>query len=188
MTGSTVPSFQYRDNEAAGHAWQCIFSRPEQACQPPPGGCDALPEMNPDPQTALQALPHGPSFRFVDELTSLQPGKEATAVYRVKGGEAFLKGHFPGNPMMPGVILIEAIAQLGGVVVQTDPEHPPMADLRLTGIRAAKILGAAVPGDVLEIHAKLEGRLGGLVQIDGKVLVGEGILATAKITLSGKPG
>ena len=135
----------------------------------------------------LAALPHGPEFRFVDALDSLDPGKSASARYLVRGDEAFLAGHFPGNPLMPGVILIEAIAQLGGVVVQTDPEHPPMNDLRLTGVRAAKILGAAVPGDVLEIHAKVEGRLGGLVQVDGKVLVGELILATAKITLSGEP-
>ena len=135
--------------------------------------------------SALQALPHGPSFRFVDELTSLVPGREATAVYQVRGDEAFLAGHFPGQPMMPGVILIEAIAQLGGVVVQTDPEHPAMADLRLTGIRAAKILGAAAPGDVLEIRATVEGRLGGLVQIEGEVRVASVMLASAKVTLSG---
>lgn len=139
-------------------------------------------------QTALDALPHGPSFRFVDELTSLLPGREATAVYRIKGDEAFLEGHFPGQPMMPGVILIEAIAQLGGVVVQTDPDQPAMADLRLTGVRAAKILGAAVPGEVLEIRVKVEGRLGGLVQVEGEVRAADGILATAKVTLSGTPG
>src|SRR5665647_1339587 len=102
--------------------------------------------MNTDLQRALLALPHGPSFRFLDELLSLSPGREACGLYRVRGDEAFLPGHFPGNPMMPGVILIEAIAQLGGVVVQTDPELPAMSDLRLTGVRAAKILGAAVPG------------------------------------------
>ena len=110
---------------------------------------------------------------------------EATAIYQVKGDEAFLQGHFPGNPMMPGVILIEAIAQLGGVVAQTDPQHPAMADLRLTGVRAAKILGAAVPGDLLEIRAKVEGRLGGLVQVEGDVRKGDLLLASAKITLSG---
>ncbi len=141
--------------------------------------------MNPDLHKALQALPHGPSFRFVDELKSLVPGREATAIYQVRGDEAFLGGHFPGQPMMPGVILIEAIAQLGGVVVQTDPQHPAMADLRLTGVRAAKILGAAVPGNVLEIRAKVEGRLGGLVQIEGEVLGPASVLATAKVTLSG---
>lgn len=141
--------------------------------------------MSPDLHTPLLALPHGPSFRFVDELKSLVPGREAMAIYQVRGDEAFLEGHFPGQPLMPGVILIEAIAQLGGVVVQTDRDHPAMADLRLTGVRAAKILGAAVPGNVLEIRAKVEGRLGGLVQIEGEVLGPAGVLATAKVTLSG---
>jgi 3-hydroxyacyl-[acyl-carrier-protein] dehydratase len=144
--------------------------------------------MSSDLHAALRSLPHGPSFRFLDELKSLVPGREATAIYRVKGSEGFLEGHFPGNPMMPGVILIEAIAQLGGVVVQTDPEIPVMNDLRLTGVRAAKILGAAVPGDVLEIRAKVEGRLGGLVQIEGEVAGPAGTLASAKVTLSGTLG
>jgi len=141
--------------------------------------------MNPDLETALHALPHGPAFRFLDELKSLVPGREGVASYRVRGDEDFLNGHFPGNPMMPGVILIEAIAQLGGVVIQSDPEHAPMTDLRLTGVRAAKILGAAIPGNLLEIRAAVEGRLGGLVQIEGEARGPDGVLATAKITLSG---
>ncbi|MES2477203.1 MAG: beta-hydroxyacyl-ACP dehydratase [Verrucomicrobiota bacterium] len=138
---------------------------------------------NPSP---LDALPHGPSFRFVDALVSLLPGKEAEAIYQVEGTEAFLEGHFPGHPMMPGVILIEAIAQLGGVVAQSDPEHAPMRDLRLTGVRAAKILGAAVPGDGLKIRVRVEGRLGGLVQVAGEVDGPNGPLASAKVTLSGE--
>lgn len=141
--------------------------------------------MNPDLSAALGQLPHGKSFRFVDELESLTPGREAVGIYQVRGDEAFLEGHFPGRPMMPGVILIEAIAQLGGVVAQTDPEIPAMSDLRLTAIRAAKILGAVVPGERLEIRAKLEGRMGGLVQIDGEVKVNGNLLASARVTLSG---
>lgn len=141
--------------------------------------------MSADPRTALERLPHGESFRFVDELTELDPGREAAAIYQVRGSEAFLEGHFPGNPMMPGVILIEAIAQLGGVVAQTDPEIRPFENLRLTGVRAAKILGAAVPGDVLEIRARVEGRMGGLVQIDGLISASGKPLASARVTLSG---
>lgn len=141
--------------------------------------------MQPNLKTALEALPHGPSFRFIDSLVSLLPGLEATAIYQIRGDEAFLEGHFPGQPMMPGVILIEAIAQLGGVVAQTDLANPVMTDLRLTGVRAAKILGAAVPGITLRIRARVEGRLGPLVQIEGDVCGPEGMIANAKVVLSG---
>lgn len=134
----------------------------------------------------LAALPHGPEFRFVDALDSLEPGKSATGRYLVRGDEAFLAGHFPGNPLMPGVVLIEAIAQLGGVVAQSDPSIPPLANLLLTGIRGAKILGAAVPGEILTLKAEVEGRLGGMIQISGEVSVGDRPLATAKIMLSGQ--
>lgn len=141
--------------------------------------------MNGLPTDPLASLPHGATFRFVDRLVSLDGGKSGSAIYQVKGSEAFLEGHFPGNPMMPGVILVEAIAQLGGVVAQSDPAGAALDDLRLTAVRAAKILGAAVPGDVLEILAMVEGRLGGLIQIDGEISVRGNLLAKAKVTLSG---
>jgi len=168
--------------------FQNLLESPELlnfACCGTGDACEGKLLMNCNLAEALAALPHGPSFRFVDELISLEPGVEARATYRVKGAEAFLEGHFPGNPMMPGVILIEAIAQLGGVVIQTDTKNPKMEDLRLTGVRAAKILGAALPGQVLEIRAKVEGRMGGLAQLEGEVTGPYGSLATARITLSG---
>lgn len=139
--------------------------------------------MPPDP---LAALPHGPGFRFIDALEELEPGKSGRASYRVREDEAFFAGHFPGNPLVPGVILIEAIAQLGGVVAQSDPAIPPLADLLLTGVRAAKILGAARSGELLEIRAELEGRLGGLLQVSGEVSCEGRTLATAKVVLSGR--
>lgn len=143
--------------------------------------------MNADESTAaLASLPHGPEFRFVDRLTKLDPGQSGAGEYRIRGDEAFLAGHFPGAPMMPGVVLVEAIAQLGGVVAQSDPGVPPLADLRLTAIRAAKILGAAVPGETLRLSATVEGRLGGLIQIAGEVEGPAGLLASAKVTLSGR--
>jgi len=87
--------------------------------------------------------------------------------------------------MMPGVLLLEAIAQLGGVVAQSDPTHPILGDLRLTAVRAAKVLGAARPGDRLLVSARVEARLGNLVQVEGSVSVEGTVLATAKIALSG---
>lgn len=134
---------------------------------------------------ALTALPHGPAFRFVDALLSLTPGHCGEGLYTVRGDEDFLSGHFPENPLMPGVILIEALAQLGGVVAQSDPAIPPLGDLKLTAVRSAKITGSAVPGEVLTLTAEVTGRMGGLVQVQGTVRVGERLLLTAQVTLSG---
>jgi 3-hydroxyacyl-[acyl-carrier-protein] dehydratase len=138
---------------------------------------------------ALSSLPHGPEFRFIDSLEALNPGVSATGLYQVRGSEAFLAGHFPGDPLMPGVILVEAIAQLGGVVAQADPEQVPLENLRLSGIRAAKILGAARPGETLRVQVNVEGRLGPLIQVAGEIHSGTTLLASAKVTLSGElPG
>ncbi|MFT4550973.1 MAG: 3-hydroxyacyl-[acyl-carrier-protein] dehydratase [Verrucomicrobiales bacterium] len=139
-------------------------------------------------ESALDDLPHGREFRFVDRLVALEPGVSGEGTYLVRGDEVFLAGHFPGNPMMPGVVLAEAIAQLAGVVAQTDPEAATMSDMRLSALRNVKILGAAVPGDELVIHAKISGRMGNLVLADGEVLVRGETLAKAVVTLSGTLG
>lgn len=141
--------------------------------------------MSPDLQAALQSLPHGPAFRFVESLTQLDPGKSAAGTYLLRGDEAFLAGHFPGQPILPAVIMVEAVAQVAGIAVQSDPVIPPMPDLRLTAIRAVKILGTAVPGETLEISAEIQGRMGNLVQAVGRVRVGGRILAEGQVTLSG---
>src|SRR6202161_2677681 len=98
-------------------------------------------------QQALDSLPHGPEFRFLDRLTDLQPGKSGDAEYIVRGEEPFLKGHFPGQPLFPGVLLVEAAAQLAGAVAQSDPQIPPLAGLKLTALRNVKIFGTARPGE-----------------------------------------
>ncbi|MDB6136264.1 MAG: fabZ [Verrucomicrobiales bacterium] len=137
---------------------------------------------------ALASLPHGPGFRFVDEVLELEPGQSGTGRYTVRGDEAFLSAHFPGNPLMPGVILIEALAQLGGVVAQSDPKTAPLREVRLAAVQTAKITGSAVPGEILTIQAKVTGRLGPLVQVQGMVETGGRRLLDARITLSGTVG
>ncbi|MCP5537915.1 MAG: beta-hydroxyacyl-ACP dehydratase [Akkermansiaceae bacterium] len=133
----------------------------------------------------LELLPHGPEFRFVQQLSSLEPGVSASGTYEISGDEAFLKGHFPGHPIWPGVVMVEAIAQLGGVVAQSDPAQEKLDDMRLTAIKNAKILGTAEPGATLTISARVEGRMGPLIQVSGSVSDGDNCLAKAVVMLSG---
>lgn len=143
--------------------------------------------MSSDPlQTALRHLPHGPEFCFIDKLLSLVPGKEGVAEYRLRGDEPFLRGHFPGQPLMPGVLLAEATAQLAGVVAQSDPAIAPLPGLKLTALRNVKILGTAKPGETIRIQARVTGRLGNLVQAQARVLVTDKQVLTAELTLSGE--
>ncbi len=134
---------------------------------------------------ALARLPHGPEFRFVDEILSLNPGKSGSGKYTIRGTEEFLRGHFPGEPLFPGVLLLEAIAQLAGVIAQTDPQIAPLKGLKLTAIRGVKIFGSARPREVIQLGAEISARLGNLIQAKGVASLGDRILAQAEITLSG---
>lgn len=136
-------------------------------------------------QNAMRALPHGPEFCFLDKLVSLTPGKEGVGEYKVRGDEFFLRAHFPGNPLMPGVLLIEAAAQLTGVVAQNDPAVAPLSELKLTAIRSVKIHGTARPGETLRIEARVTGRLGALIQAQAAVFVAETKVLSAELTLAG---
>jgi 3-hydroxyacyl-[acyl-carrier-protein] dehydratase len=135
--------------------------------------------------TALKLLPHGAEFRYIDRLAKLNPGESGEGEYTVRGDEPFLRGHFPGEPIFPGVLLVEAAAQLAGVVAQSDPNIPPLKNLKLTAMRNVKILGTAKPGEAIQVEVKIVGRLGTLVQAQATAHVAGEIVLTAELTLSG---
>ena len=135
---------------------------------------------------ALAALPHGPEFRFLDRLTALDPGKSGAGEYHLRGDESFLRGHFPGHPLMPGVLLVEAAAQLAGTIAQSDPNIPPLKNLKLTATRGAKILGAAVPGETIQLEAKIVARMGNLVQAQATARVNGRVILQTEVVLSGE--
>ena len=137
-------------------------------------------------EKALSFLPHGPEFRFLDRVIQLDPGKEGRGEYKLHGDEHFLRGHFPGSPLMPGVLVAEAGAQLAGVVAQSDPTREPLRDLKLTALRSIKILGAVLPGETIQLEAKVTGRMAGLVQATIAAHVGDRVILQGEVTLAGQ--
>lgn len=135
---------------------------------------------------ALNALPHGPEFRFLDALLELDPGCYGVGEYRVRGNEPFLRGHFPGQPLFPGVLLIEAAAQLAGTVAQSDPAIPPMPGLKLTALRNIKIVGTAKPRETIRLEARVLGRMANLVQASISASVNGLPVLEGQVTLSGE--
>jgi 3-hydroxyacyl-[acyl-carrier-protein] dehydratase len=136
---------------------------------------------------SLARLPHGPEFRFLDRLLELSPGKSGSGDYLVRGDEPFLRGHFPGAPLFPGVLLVEGAAQLAGTVAQSDPSIAPLPDLRLAGIRKMKVLGSARPGERIWFEAEITGRMANLIQANVRAQVSGKPVLEGEITLSGQP-
>lgn len=105
----------------------------------------------PRPDTVLA---HRPPFLFVDEVTALQPGVSASGTWTLTGDEWFFAGHFPGRPTLPGVLMCEAIAQVGAIAVLTDPRYAGKLPL-FGGLDAARFRRQVVPGDTLELAVEL---------------------------------
>jgi 3-hydroxyacyl-[acyl-carrier-protein] dehydratase len=103
----------------------------------------------------VDLLPHRPPFRFVDEVVELVAGERITALYQVTGDEDFLAGHFPGRPIFPGVIQLEALAQAGAIAVLSDPRHTGKLPL-FGGVEEVRFRRQVLPGDQLHLAVELE--------------------------------
>ena len=99
-------------------------------------------------------LPHRAPFLFVDEVTSLVPGISATGTWHLSGDEFFFAGHFPGRPTLPGVLMCEAIAQVGAIAVLADPRFAGKLPL-FGGLDSARFRRQVGPGDTLELSVEL---------------------------------
>jgi 3-hydroxyacyl-[acyl-carrier-protein] dehydratase len=102
-----------------------------------------------------QVLPHRPPFLLLDEVTDLVSGVSATGFWRLTGDEDFFAGHFPGRPTLPGVLMIEAIAQLGAYAVLSSPEVAPGKLPLFGGVDGVRFRQQVGPGDTLDLEITL---------------------------------
>ncbi|HEX8804348.1 MAG TPA: 3-hydroxyacyl-ACP dehydratase FabZ [Acidimicrobiales bacterium] len=109
----------------------------------------------PPPDDPVGLLPHRPPFRFVDAVDELVPGQRVRARYRVTGDEAFLAGHFPGNPILPGVIQLEALAQAGAVALLADERYAGSLPL-FGGVEGVRFRRQVVPGDEVALEVTMD--------------------------------
>lgn len=127
----------------------------------------------------LARLPHGPEFRFVSELVEITPGQAAVGRWVVKGDEPFLKAHFPGNPIVPGVLLTEAMAQLAGLAAAGATAGGAM----LAHVDVRFVEPVRPPASV-ELRATIVGSISNSRQCDVLASVGGRIVARGTITLA----
>ncbi|MBI2903560.1 MAG: 3-hydroxyacyl-ACP dehydratase FabZ [Candidatus Methylomirabilis oxyfera] len=129
-----------------------------------------------DIQGIQEMLPHRYPFLLIDRILEIEPGKRVVGFKNVTFNEAFFQGHFPGNPIMPGVLIIEAMAQVGGVLLMRTLNASPEKKLvYFTGIDRAKFRRPVVPGDQVRFEVELlqlrsrNCRMRGLAYVEGKL-------------------
>lgn len=122
----------------------------------------------------MEIIPHRYPFLLIDRVKECEPGQSATAIKNVTMNEPFFQGHFPGNPVMPGVLIIEALAQTGAVAILSHPDFKGKTAY-FGAINNAKFRKMVIPGDVLELNVEIIKRKGpigvgkAVATVDGKV-------------------
>ena len=124
----------------------------------------------------MEILPHRYPFLLVDRVLELEPGVRAVAVKQVTANEPQFTGHFPGRPIMPGVLMVEALAQTAGIAVLTLPDYRGKIGL-FAGIDDCRFKRLVAPGDTLRLEVTVEklrgmfGRVRAVASVDGEVAV-----------------
>ena len=133
----------------------------------------------------LNTLPHRYPFVMVDRIISMEIGNEITGLKNVTINEPFFQGHFPGRPVMPGVLILEGMAQVGGIMAfYSNPEAIGKKLLFFAGIDKARFRRPVVPGDQLILKLQLVKQKRSLMMMVGKAFVEDKIVAEAELMAS----
>jgi 3-hydroxyacyl-[acyl-carrier-protein] dehydratase len=134
-------------------------------------------------QAEIQALlPHRYPFLLVDRVLELDPDRRIVAIKNVTINEPFFQGHFPGRPVMPGVLILEAMAQVGGVLAFKSVQVTGRPVVYLTGIDSAKFRKPVVPGDRLRFEVDVVKKRSPFWKMQAKAYVDDDVVCEAEVT------
>jgi 3-hydroxyacyl-[acyl-carrier-protein] dehydratase len=126
----------------------------------------------------MSLTPHGPGFSFLDSFEILEPGKRGRGRKWLNPAAPFFADHFPGNPIMPGVLLVECAAQTAGVLWQQS------GGVYLAAVRQFRFRKPVLPDQTLDIEVTLEKEMGAFAQFDAVLRVGPTVVSQGRVTLS----
>ncbi len=144
-----------------------------------------------DIEQVMQYLPHRYPFLLIDRITELELGKSVTAIKNVTINEPFFPGHFPGSPVMPGVMILEAMAQAAAILSFKTKNYSPeqIGVVYFAGIDGARFKKPVTPGDQLVLKVEIVREIRGIWKYTGRAEVGGALVAEAELmaTLRDKP-
>ena len=140
-----------------------------------------------DINKVMELLPHRYPFLLIDRVVEMESGNRLSAIKNVTINEPFFQGHFPGQPVMPGVLILEAMAQATGLLAFSDMGDGHESKLyMLVGIDKSRFRGQVVPGDQLELHISLKRSMRGIgiyaceARVDGKIVADAEMMCSAQ--------
>ena len=139
--------------------------------------------MELDIQQIQEIIPHRYPFLLVDRILELEEGKRAVGIKNVTMNEPFFQGHFPGRPIMPGVLIVEAMAQVGAVVILKDPANAGKLAV-FTGINNMKIRHQVTPGDTLRMEVEMTAFRRGFGKANVSAHVGDNLAVSGEISFA----
>src|SRR5947199_5793387 len=136
-------------------------------------------------RSLVDLLPHRPPMRLVEEVADLVPGLSARGLRVAHPDDWYFQGHFPGDPVVPAIVLVELLAQTGGLAAASDGQTADAGRmLRVAAVGPFKFPGGARPHQVLDARAHVVARMSGIVKIEGEVLADGVRVAAGSLTLA----